>query len=186
MNIIAGEARGRKLLSPPGLATRPILQLLKTRLFDILGDRCASARVWDLFAGTGSLGLEAVSRGAAAAVLCERDRAAFAVLEQNIAALRFGDRCRALQADSFRTSFAPHLAAPTLVFLDPPFPVVTGESERFLSWIESAIVPALAPGALVVLRTPSAHRFSRLPAGLCERDRRDHGENALLFFAAPS
>jgi 16S rRNA (guanine966-N2)-methyltransferase len=87
MRIIAGEFRGRKLLSPEGDVTRPITDRVKQSLFDILAPRLEGAVVWDLFAGTGSLGLESLSRGARQAVFFETHRGAVARLRRNIAQL---------------------------------------------------------------------------------------------------
>ena len=102
LKIIAGEARGRSILAPAGRTTRPILGVLKERLFNILGQRLDGQVVWDLFAGSGSLGLEALSRGAVSCVFLEKDRAAMDCLEQNIATLRMGDRATAVRSDVFR------------------------------------------------------------------------------------
>ena len=92
MRIIAGEFRGRKLLPPQGQQTRPITDRVKQSLFDILAPSIEGAVVFDCFAGTGSLGLEALSRGASRAVFFERDRSAVRLLQENIRALGVSDR----------------------------------------------------------------------------------------------
>lgn len=125
MRIVAGAWRGRQLAAPAGAATRPTADRVRQALFDRLmhapwAGRAAveGARVLDVFAGTGALGLEALSRGAAEAVFMERDRAALAVLRANVAACRAEARCRVLEADALR----PPPGAPcSLVFLDPPY-----------------------------------------------------------------
>ncbi|HEX2971347.1 MAG TPA: RsmD family RNA methyltransferase, partial [Tepidisphaeraceae bacterium] len=91
MRIIAGEFRGRKLLSPEGDTTRPITDRVKQSLFDILTPLLPEAVVYDCFSGTGSMGLEALSRGAAQATFFEADRSALARLRQNIDALKVAD-----------------------------------------------------------------------------------------------
>ena len=90
MRIIGGADRGRRLRAPRGLRTRPTADRMRVTLFDILGPSVAGARVLDLFAGTGAVGLEALSRGAARAVFVERDPAALRALRGNLAALGLG------------------------------------------------------------------------------------------------
>ncbi len=125
MRIIGGAWRGRRLLAPPGETTRPTADRVRQALFDRLmhapwAGRGAleAAVVLDAFAGTGALGLEALSRGAAAAVFVEWDRAALAALRANIAACRAEPRCTVLEADVLRP---PRGRACGLVFLDPPY-----------------------------------------------------------------
>ena len=98
VRIIAGEFRRRKLLASPGLTTRPITDRVKETLFERIGDELVDRKVADVFAGTGSLGLEALSRGAKSVVFIESDRRAFELLEQNVATLGVQDR-GALLAD---------------------------------------------------------------------------------------
>jgi 16S rRNA G966 N2-methylase RsmD len=103
MRVIAGEFRGRQLLPPEGETTRPITDRVKQSLFDILTPRLDGAIVWDLFAGTGSLGLESLSRGARQALFFETDRGAVARLRRNIEVLRLGrDRAVVQPTDVFR------------------------------------------------------------------------------------
>jgi 16S rRNA (guanine966-N2)-methyltransferase len=128
--IIAGSLRGRVLAAPAGLATRPTAERLRQAVFDMLWhgrwhddlqgrDWLAAQRVLDGFAGTGALGLEALSRGAVAATFIEADRAALAALRANIAACRIEDRARVLAGDATRPPRGPALHG--LVFLDPPY-----------------------------------------------------------------
>src|SRR3954467_11453405 len=103
MRIIAGEFRGRPLLPPQGQqTTRPITDRAKQSLFDILAPQIDGALVYDCFAGTGSMGLECLSRGAKQVTFFEADRAALARLHQNIAALKVADRARVVPGDLFR------------------------------------------------------------------------------------
>ena len=125
MRIIAGAWRGRALLAPLGATTRPTADRVRQALFDRLmhapwAGRAAieGARVLDAFAGTGALGLEALSRGAAHATFIENNRAALATLRANIAACRAEDRCTVLPADALRP---PPGAGCRLLFLDPPY-----------------------------------------------------------------
>lgn len=122
MRIISGAWRGRPLLAPPGTDTRPTSDRAREGLFSMLASRVGSfaeLRVADLFAGTGALGLEALSRGAAHCLFVEKDRTALAVLEKNIAKLGAGPR------SDVRTQPVEHAPPPPrpldLAFLDPPY-----------------------------------------------------------------
>src|SRR3954452_2704479 len=121
MRIIAGEFRGRKLLPPEGMTTRPVTDRVKQSLFDILTPLLPDARVYDCFAGTGSMGLECLSRGAASAVFFEADRSAVGRLRRNISTLGVDDRSQVVPTDLFR--WFPAAPVPTrpadLIFLDP-------------------------------------------------------------------
>jgi 16S rRNA (guanine966-N2)-methyltransferase len=125
MRIIAGSLRGKILVAPDGQATRPTAQRLRQTLFDMLmhapwGGRALieGASVLDAFAGTGALGLEALSRGAEDATFIETDRLALAALRANVASCKLGDRARILAADTLRP---PPGTGQTIVFLDPPY-----------------------------------------------------------------
>ena len=125
MRIIAGTLKGRPLLAPPGGATRPTADRVRQALFDMLMHApwaghgfLAGATVLDAFAGTGALGLEALSRGAAHVTFFEQDRAALAALRANIAACRAEDRCIVLSIDALRI---PGGEKADIVFLDPPY-----------------------------------------------------------------
>lgn len=142
MRIIAGAWRGRALKSPAGDATRPTSDRAREALFSMLASRVGSfegLKVADLFAGTGALGLEALSRGAAHCTFVEQDRAALEALKANIAALKADATVRAQSATGF--SGGPF----DLVFLDPPY--------RSDLWAAALARLDLAPGAWVSLET---------------------------------
>lgn len=151
LRIIAGRHRGRRLQAPAGLATRPTAERMRQALFDMLwhapgwGGRgvIEGARVLDAFAGTGALGLEALSRGAAHGSFMERDRSALAALRANVTACREEERSAILQADATRPPRAP--AACSLVFLDPPYG--QGLVPRALAALSAA--GWIGPGAVV-------------------------------------
>jgi 16S rRNA (guanine966-N2)-methyltransferase len=119
--IIAGEFGGRRIVAPPGRATRPTTDRVREAWMSIVGPALPGARVVDLFAGTGALGLEALSRGAAAVEFVERAPAALHALRRNVAELGVEGRCRIVRADALR--FAEGLAAGAydLAFADPPY-----------------------------------------------------------------
>lgn len=136
LRIIGGEFRGRVLQSPKGAFTRPLLGQAREAIFDILGPRIEGAEVWDLFAGTGATGIEALSRGAARVSFVEKARQAIDVLRDNLAMLGESAlaRSRVVRGDAWD----PPLAAedgtppppPDLVFLDPPYALVAEDPSR--------------------------------------------------------
>ena len=123
MRIMAGTARGRRIEAPPGRDTRPTLDRVRENLFNMLQDRVVNARVLDPFAGSGALSLEALSRGAAFAVLGDRDRTAHRVELKNIETLGFQNRTRVLLSEWQRTleRLRSERDCFDLVFLDPPY-----------------------------------------------------------------
>jgi len=180
--IIAGSWRGRKLIAPEGLATRPTSGRARQAVFDILlhapwagQDFLRRARVLDVFAGTGAYGLEALSRGAVFCTFIERDRAALAAMRQNIAACRAEAVARVVAADAVAP---PAGSAHQLVFLDPPY----GEDavNRALAAVGAA--GWLAAGALVVVELGPRDAPPALPL-LAERR---HGKARLAFWKLPA
>jgi 16S rRNA (guanine(966)-N(2))-methyltransferase RsmD len=123
MRIIAGEFRGRKLLPPVGDTTRPITDRAKQSIFDVLQPRMEDAVVYDCFAGTGSMGLECLSRGCRTVMFFEQDRSALTRLRQNIATLSLEARSTVISGDIFKWSASADDAALSvdLVFFDPPY-----------------------------------------------------------------
>jgi 16S rRNA (guanine966-N2)-methyltransferase len=153
MRIVAGEWRGRSLIAPPGTETRPTADRIRQALFDMLmhapwAGRAVieGASVLDVFAGTGALGLEALSRGAATAVFVERSRAALTTLHANIAACRAGDRCTVLPVDALT---APGGERADIVFLDPPY----GQDLVSRALARLRLVGRVGAGCLVVAET---------------------------------
>jgi len=124
MRIIAGKAKGMKILSPEGYnTTRPTLDRVKQSIFSIIQNRIEDAVVADIFAGTGSLGLEAASRGAAQCYLIDRDRTTFSLLKENIERLKFEDICKCINMDSYEglKKFSQDGLVFDLIFIDPPY-----------------------------------------------------------------
>ena len=118
MRVIAGEFRSRRLQSIPGLATRPTPDRLRETLFDILGPRVEGAIFLDAYAGTGAVGIEALSRGAARAIFLERSKNAVRVIRENLASLGIVDRALLVVSPAL-SALALHKA--DIVFLDPPY-----------------------------------------------------------------
>src|SRR5688572_24393976 len=142
MRIIAGEFRGRKLLPPEGDVTRPITDRVKQSLFDILAPLLPGARVYDCFAGTGSMGLESLSRGARHAAFFEQHRPAVQRLRRNIETLGVAARATVVAQDLFKWFAAAPPPAPGeragCVFLDPPYRFLNAEPEK-LRGVASAL-----------------------------------------------
>lgn len=159
MRIIAGECRGRTLHAPPGQVTRPTADRVRQALFDTLAhapwagaDLLRGARVLDGFAGTGALGLEALSRGAASAVFIEQNRAALRALRENVATCGMGDRAVIRAMDMLRLPARGAAGPVDLVFLDPPYD--QGLPGRALAVLERG--GWLHPETLVVVETAAA------------------------------
>ena len=130
MRIIGGQARGRTLVAPAGEKTRPTQDYVRESLFNILRWDVEDARVLDLFAGTGALALEALSRGAQSAVLVDADRAACAAIRRNMEVSRLGERCRLLARDyrAAMEQLGREGRRFDLIFIDPPYKMEnTGE-----------------------------------------------------------
>lgn len=123
MRIISGSAKGRKILPPDGMQTRPTLDRIKESIFNIIQNRVRDSVVIDVFAGTGSLGLEAVSRGAVECYLVDKHPTTFNRLKQNVENLKFENECRCLNMDSYDAlrEVARKNKIFDLIFIDPPY-----------------------------------------------------------------
>ena len=195
MRVIAGALGGRKLIAPRGLATRPTTDRVREALFSVLSS-VEGARVLDLYAGTGALGIEALSRGAASAVFVESARPAAAALRENLTSLGLQNKARVITDPVARAvaRLAHSAGAPSpgglthdtsegparfdLVFADPPYDDV----DEALVALES-LVPVLDPAARIVLE----HSSRRPPAAMSEAltlvRTRTYGDTALAFLA---
>jgi 16S rRNA (guanine966-N2)-methyltransferase len=184
VRVIAGRHRGRVLRAPDGTATRPTADRVRQALFDMLWHAPWGGRtvvqdqlVLDAFAGTGALGLEALSRGADHATFIEHDRAALAALRANIAACKEEPRTAVLPADATRP---PRARVPCgLVFLDPPYG--QGLVEKAVARLDAA--GWIAPGALVVAEM-AQEEVPDLP-GFVALATRSHGAATLHMLRAP-
>ncbi len=175
MRIIAGQLKGRRLQPPDAPGVRPTSDSLRETLFNVLGPSVDGARVLDAFAGTGAVGLEAISRGAAHATFVERDRRASEDLAANVRHCGVETACAIIRDDFSRaSSLAP--GAFDLVFLDPPYDGVD---------LEAAVgraAPLVAPGGRLVLEH-SRRRTSPERAGVLARGRvLVAGDSALSFY----
>lgn len=123
MRIIAGIAKGKKILPPEGMGTRPTLDRVKENIFNMIQFRVYGTKAIDVFAGTGSLGLEAVSRGAKECYLVDMGEKSFSLLKQNVKSLNFEDKCTCLNMDSYEAlkMLASKGMIFDLIFIDPPY-----------------------------------------------------------------
>ena len=177
MRVIAGTARGRSLVAPRGTATRPIADRVKETLFAILADRVLDAWVLDLYAGSGAVGIEALSRGAAHCDLVEHDRRAVAAIRENLDRAGVGDRASVHAKDVLRYLAGPSEGRFSLAFLDPPY------AERAILAPLERLVPHVRPGGMVVVK----HHWRTTipePPGLTRWRERRFGETALTFLVA--
>ena len=177
--VTAGASRGRRLKTPPGRATRPTTSLVREALFNIIGDSIRGRRVLDLFAGAGTLGIEALSRGAASATFVERDRACATIVAENLAATGFAQQGDVASADAidWLRAHAGDLASYNLLLLDPPY----RDGVTLTAALEALDRAPLRDQALLVVEH---HRGQSLPALqrlTLVRDR-DYGATRLTFF----
>jgi 16S rRNA (guanine966-N2)-methyltransferase len=164
MRIIAGQRRGHKFDGPKGGDTRPTSDLVRESLFNILGDLVADRVVVDLFAGTGALGLEALSRGAARALFVEQNRDNVALIYRNLATLRYEDRGRVQATDAYRwvRSFTAIDDEPVVVFLDPPYREYD-DRPRKVNQLLLQLVEKLPPDSVIAVESSRALDSQILP-----------------------
>lgn len=158
MRIIAGSKRGMKLLSPKSEVSRPILDRVKESLFSVLYkyDLIKDGCIADLFSGVGSLGLEAISRGAAFVAFVEKDPKVVAVLKKNIEKAGFNDKSKIIKADVFKIGAPVDFSRPkySVVFVDPPYLLTADVGDRsLLSSLMVLLAEQLTEDGIVVVRT---------------------------------
>ena len=180
MRIVGGEWRGRRLAAPRAEGIRPTSDRLREALFNVLAhaydDAVAGAAVLDLFAGTGALAFEALSRGAARAVLVDEGHQAGALIRDTAAALGCGARVRLVRRDATRLGPASEGFRAGLVFCDPPY----GKALAPPALAAAARGGWLAANALVLVEETAAAP-PVLPEGFSELERRTYGETAVTF-----
>ncbi len=188
MRVVAGSARGTKLFVVPGQGTRPILDRVKTSLFDILRPRIPGMNMLDLFAGSGSVGIEALSQGAAHCTFIDLGHKAMATIKRNLVSTGFADRAEVRQADAFDYLRGTERSF-DLIYIAPP--------QYKNLWVEAMQLIAERPG---VLNRPSAESDEQESSGLAivqihpkeyqnldlaeirETRQRRYGNSLLVFF----
>jgi 16S rRNA (guanine966-N2)-methyltransferase len=183
MRVVGGRLCGRVLAAPHSQAIRPTADRLRETLFNILAhaydDPVTGARVLDLFAGTGALGIEAASRGAEFVLFIDEAAEARALLRENVATLGLGGTTRLFRRDATKLGPAHPLEPFTVAFLDPPY--AQGLAEKALASARNG--GWLTPDALVVVEEAVKAKFAA-PAGFTEVERRRHDETELIFLRA--
>lgn len=180
MRIIGGELRGRRLISPRDRSVRPTADRWREAIFNILAGEVAGAAVLDLFAGTGALGIEALSRGAASAWFVDRSPTVLTLLAKNISACGLTAGTRQIRWDIRRSLACLRNADPafTLVFLDPPYD--RGLVQPTLAHLHRS--RSLAGGACIVVEHAAGESFRQQEGPFALEDRRRRG-NTLVSFA---
>ncbi len=183
MRIVGGDAKGRRLKHPKTPGTRPVIDRVKTALFDILSTRVIDVRFLDLFAGTGAVGLEALSRGAAHATFIELSQPVAAVLRENLRTTGLAERAEVIRGDAFR--FLEQAAAQgkryDMVYIAPP--QYQHLAAKALAQVEQ--LPLTEPGALAIVQIFPKERIDFEPLLLRkfrQVDERKYGSTLLLFY----
>jgi 16S rRNA (guanine966-N2)-methyltransferase len=183
MRVVGGRLRGRNLASPQSREIRPTADRLRESVFNILihayGDPLPGARVLDLFAGTGALGIEAVSRGAAFALFVDNGTEARALLRNNVEALGLGGVTKVFRRDATNLGPAHPVEPFSLAFLDPPYG--KGLAEQALASLRDG--GWLTKEALVVVEEAKAAGFAA-PDGFAELERRAYDDTEFVFLRA--
>jgi 16S rRNA (guanine966-N2)-methyltransferase len=174
VRIVAGEWGGRRLQAPPGRGTRPTTDRVREAWMSVVAPLLPGARVLDLFAGSGALGLEALSRGASHAVFVEQAPAALRVIQANVAALAAADRAEVVRGDALRYAAALPPESFDLAFADPPYG--TGAAEELV-----AAFAAVPFAGWLALEHSRDDRIPELPGG----HTRKYGDTLLTFIPAP-
>jgi 16S rRNA (guanine966-N2)-methyltransferase len=185
MRVVGGRLKGRNLASPASRDIRPTADRLRESLFNILihayDDPIGGARVLDLFAGTGALGIEAISRGAKFALFVDNGAEARALMRNNVEALGLGGVTKVYRRDATQLGPAHPVEPFSLVFLDPPYAM--GLAEKALASLRDG--GWLAPGALLIVEDAKAAAF-KAPEGFEELERRAYDDTELVFLRAGS
>jgi len=188
MRVVTGEAKGRKLKAPKTLGTRPIIDRVKTVLFDILAGEVEDARFLDLFGGTGSVGIEALSRGAARATFIEMNHKVLMVLRENLNITKLADRAETLRGDAFKFLQSHNAQAPDgkvrtydIIYVAPP--QYQEMAARALALLDGS--PLLSEDGLVIVQIHPKERAG-VVAVACKHltlsDERRYGSTLLMFY----
>ena len=183
MRVVSGSAKGRRLKSPKTTGTRPVMDRVKTALFDILAPQIAGVRFLDLFAGTGGVGIEALSRGAASATFVELSQEMVGLVRENLAITGLSAQAETVRADAFRFLESAHAAQRhyDIVYVAPP--QYQGLAARAIAALDAA--PLTDPGGLVIAQVHPRERDT-LDTLTLQRleptDERRYGSTLLIFY----
>lgn len=179
IRVITGTAKGKKLLVPDGI-TRPITDRIKTSLFDLIKDFLPGASVLDVFAGSGALGIESLSRGAGRATFVEHDLKALQIIIKNLENTGFSDRATLRKQDAFQHLHVLEDNGESfdLIFADPPFILTAEEKQRILELLP----PLLKKNGLIVFRYPGKEAYPEKIGGLSLAYSKKYGESKINFY----
>lgn len=179
VRVIGGERRGKRLLSVRGLATRPTADRVREAIYNIISSRVSGASVLDLFAGTGILGIEALSRGARFAIFIDNCRAPVDIIRKNLIACRFEARAKVIQQDIQRgLGWLKNEGSPfDLVFMDPPYQKMLIGSTLSLLFNSGT----LSRDSLIVVEHSVAEPLAGIPPEFCRIDQRNYGKTLVSF-----
>lgn len=180
MRIVAGTLKGRRLVAPKGRGVRPTLEMVREAVFDVLGPRVAGARVLDLFAGSGAMGIEALSRGAVHAVWCDAEERSIEAVRENVERLGVGRQGTVLQmtAQAAMRYLERKGRAFDLVFLDPPY-----EGRHYESMMLAlSRSPLVVDGAWVCVEHPKRIDLPAVFGALTQDRRRRYGDTVVSFY----
>ena len=178
VRIVGGSLGGRVLRAPSGAATRPTSEKVREAVFQILGD-VEGARVLDLFAGTGALGIEALSRGAAHVTFVDTAKPALASLRQNLRELALEDRAQVVAGDAVVVAKRPVTDPFRLVFVDPPY-----ASDLATRAVLALLPESLAAGAVIVIEHDRRNAPPDALGSLLRTDQRRYGDTHISFYEA--
>jgi 16S rRNA (guanine966-N2)-methyltransferase len=192
LKVIGGEFRGRNLQSVKGLGTRPLLGQVRESLFNILGGWVEDKVVWDLFAGTGVSGIEALSRGARQVMFVEKNNQALRVLDSNIGLFDpdVAARCHVFKTDAWQVrellvEGEDSETPPDLVFFDPPYKAVTEDPTR-AAYLAQQLIPRMAPGGVMCFHFLDGNLDRDDFDGAQEVEIRRWGKSAIALIEAPA
>lgn len=182
MRVIAGSARGRRLEAPAGLSTRPLTDRIKESLFAILSPRLPDSVFLDLFAGSGSAGIEALSRGAASVVFVELDSEALRCLDRNLERCGLKERSEVLRQDVLKCLpfFSHRQRCFDIIYADPPF-TQPELFDRFMG-VMAANAAVMGAEGIMILRGPRGMELPERSGPLLRYRREQYGESVLHFY----
>jgi len=182
MRVISGSAKGRRLKAPPGQGTRPITDMIKGALFNVLHEGIKGADILDIFAGSGNVGLEALSRGAGKAVFVERNPLAVRIIKENLHICKFDSQYYAVyQMDAFKALQLLKSKEETFsyIYIDPPF-----KNEKIFSQIMTELGESglLKPEGIIIIRTRKDKELSVCFPNLIQYRYNRYGESILRYY----
>jgi 16S rRNA (guanine966-N2)-methyltransferase len=185
IRIVAGELRGRKIACTVSPELRPTPQMVREALFSILGNAIPDRHFFDLFAGTGVIGIEAISRGARSATFLEHDFRLAKQIEERLQEFDIRERGHVLRADVYRWAerWQPEAGVPVNVFLSPPFADLERRRDGFLAMV-GVILAKVPAGSVVIVQAELGFPENELPDAPAW-ERRQYGRNLLLLRVQP-